>query len=207
MAGVNSRPYRTQIRRGDAPALICDAARDLFATKGYAATSIDDIAAAAGVARPTIFTAVGTKLVILKAVVDQATVGDDLQEPLSERDWYKEALDEPDLRRSLRLLVRNLSRIAQGVAPLLRAVEYAAASDPEIAELWQNLQQQRRVGLGLTAAALCAKAPLRLEQAAVADTLWTLQPSTYQRLVLDAGWPPEDWESWMGDLLERLFLP
>lgn len=196
-----------QIRRGDAPALICAAARDLFITKGYAATSIDDIAAAAGVARPTIFTAVGTKPVILKAVVDQATVGDNVQQPLTERPWYKEALDEPDLRRSLRLLARNMSRIAQGVAPLLRAVEYAAASDPEIAEIWQDLQRQRRASLSLTAAALCAKAQLRLEQAAVVDTLWALQPSTYQRLVIDAGWPPEKWESWMSDLLERLFLP
>lgn len=207
MARVNRRPYRTQIRRGDAPALISAAARDLFITKGYAATSIDDIAAAAGVARPTIFTAVGTKPAILKAVVDQATVGDNVQEALTERPWYKEALDEPDLRRSLRLLARNMSRIAQGVAPLLRAVEYAAASDPEIAEIWQDLQRQRRASLSLTGAALCAKAKLRLEQAAVVDTLWALQPSTYQRLVIDAGWPPEKWESWMGDLLERLFLP
>jgi AcrR family transcriptional regulator len=206
MAGVNKRPYRTRIRRGDAPALVRAAATDLFIAKGYAATSIDDIAAAAGVARPTVFTAVGTKPTILKAVVDQATVGDDVPVPLSDRPWYQEALDEPDLRRSLRLLARNMSRIAQGVAPLLRAVEHAAASDPEVAELWQDLQQQRRQSLTLLATALCTKAPLRLDQAAVVDTLWALQPSTYQRLVLDADWTPQEWESWLGDLFERLLV-
>ena len=55
MADVKRRPYRTTIRRGDAPALICTAAYRLFSDKGYVATSIEDIAAEAGVARPTIF--------------------------------------------------------------------------------------------------------------------------------------------------------
>ena len=39
MADVKRRSYRTTIRRGDAPALICSAAYGLFSTKGYLATS------------------------------------------------------------------------------------------------------------------------------------------------------------------------
>ena len=50
MADVK-RSYRSTIRRGDAPELICAAAYRLFSDKGYLATSIEDIAAEAGVAR------------------------------------------------------------------------------------------------------------------------------------------------------------
>ena len=32
------------------------------------------------------------------------------------------------------------------------------------------------------------------------DTLWLLMaPDQYQRLVKDAGWRPEDYETWLGD--------
>ena len=129
VATVNRRIYRSTIRRGDAPRLICSAAHRLFSTKGYLATSIDEIAAEAGVARPTVFAAVGPKPMILKAVVDQAMAGDDTPVPLVERPWFIEAVDEPDPVRSLQLHVRNVCWILQRVALLLRALETAAAID------------------------------------------------------------------------------
>jgi AcrR family transcriptional regulator len=59
MAAVKTRPYRTSIRRGDAPQLVVAAAQRLFSAQGYLATSIEQIAAEAGVARPTVLAAVG----------------------------------------------------------------------------------------------------------------------------------------------------
>ena len=96
VGSVKRRAYRSSIRRGDAPALVCEAAYRLFSTKGYLATSIEDIAAEAGVARPTVFTAVGPKPVILRTVVDQALAGDDAPVPIAERSWWREAIEEPD---------------------------------------------------------------------------------------------------------------
>src|SRR5918912_2498402 len=101
MAAVKRRTYRTSIRRGDAPRLVIAAATRLFTTKGYLATSIEDIAAEAGVARPTVFTAVGSKSVILREVVDQAVAGDDASVPVAERDWWRETVDEPDAAMSI----------------------------------------------------------------------------------------------------------
>src|SRR4051812_38107083 len=126
MAAVKTRKYRTSIRRGEAPRLVCAAAYRLFCTKGYLATSIDDIAKEAGVARPTVFSAVGAKPVILRTVADQAATGDAAPVPVADREWWQEALDEPDARRSLRLHVRNLRRIQERVVPLMKAVEAAA---------------------------------------------------------------------------------
>lgn len=206
MAAVKKRTYRSSIRRGDAPRLICGAAHQLFTTKGYLATSIDDIAAQAGVARPTVFSAVGTKPLILKTVVDQAMVGDDAPIPVADRPWFKEALDEPDARRSLRLHARNLTWVVQRVAPLLGAVETAAAVDADAAELWREFNRQRRIGTAGVAANVAAKCQLRLDEKVLADTLWALPPDAYRRLVLDGGWTADQFEAWLADVLQRLFL-
>ena len=200
------RTYRTNIRRGEAPRLVCAAATRLFSDKGYVATSIDDIAAAAGVARPTVFTAVGPKPAILKAVVDQGLAGDDAPVPLADRPWFRQALDEPDAARSLALHARNATAIQHRTARLLRALETAAAADPDAATLWDQFQQQRRTGLAEYAARLARKADLRCDEATVTDTLWALMPSSYQRLVTDAGWAESDFERWLADLTQRLFL-
>jgi AcrR family transcriptional regulator len=207
VASVKRRTYRSSIRRGDAPRLVCAAAHRLFSAKGYLATSIEEIAAEAGVARPTVFTAVGPKSAILKAVVDQAMAGDDAQVPIANRPWFKEALDEPDPARSLQLHARNMCWITQRVAPLLKAMETAAAADPDAAQLWEAHQRQRRAGQAGFAATLAAKTRLRCDERTITDTLWALTPDAYLRLVHEAGWPTEKFQAWLTDLLQRLFLP
>jgi AcrR family transcriptional regulator len=207
MASVNRRTYTTRIRRGDAPRLVCEAGARLFSTKGYVATSIEDIAAEAGVARPTVFTAVGPKPAILRAVVDQALAGDDAPVPVSERSWWRQAIEEPDAAEAIRLHAANMSRIAQRAAPVLGALEVAASIDADAAAVWDRFQRQRRVGLNEFAVALARKgAALRCDEATMTDTMWALTPDAYLRLVRDAGWPVARFEAWLADLLQRLFL-
>ena len=207
MATVKRRIYRSTIRRGDAPRLICAAAHRLFSAKGYLATSIEEIAAEAGVARPTVFAAVGPKSAILKAVVDQAMSGDDAPVPVADRPWFTEALDEPDPVRSVHLHARNLCWILQRVAPLLRALEAAAAVDEDAAALWADLRRQRRAGTASVAANLAAKTTLRCEEQMLADMLFTLPPDAYYRLVHEEGWPVEKFQEWLATLLQRVCLP
>lgn len=206
MATVKRRPYHSNIRRGDAPALICAAAYRLFSTKGYLATSIDDIAEESGVARPTVFTAVGPKPVILRTVVDQALSGDDAPVPVAERPWWREAIDEPDPVRSIRLCARNMCRISRRAAPVLRALETAASIDADAAELWARFLHQRRIGLNGFAVSLARKTTaLRCDEDTMTDTLWMLADA-YLRLVRDGGWSDERFEAWLADVIERLFL-
>jgi AcrR family transcriptional regulator len=193
VAAVKRRTYTTSIRRGEAPRLICAAAYRLFTTKGYLGTSIEDIAAEAGVARPTVFSAVGPKPVILRTVADQAAVGDDASIPVADRPWFREALDEPDAHRSVRLHARNMVRIQSGVVPLMKAV-------------WQRYQDQRREGMAGFVAKLTRKAPMRVDKQAAIDTLWMMAPDTYWRLVHERGWSLQKYEAWLGDLLERVLL-
>lgn len=207
MPPVKPRRYRSSIRRGEAPQRVIAAATRLFTTKGYLATSIEDIAAEAGVARPTVFTAVGSKSVILREVVDQALAGDDVSVPVAERDWWRETVDEPDAASSIELLARTMTAIGQRIALIARALETAAGIDPEAAAVWDRYQRQRRIGLREFANALTTKhASVRCDADTMTDTLWMLQPAAYLRLVADAGWTPERYEAWLADLLTRLFL-
>ena len=207
MDSVKPRPSRCSVRRGTAPQLVVAAASRLFATKGYLATSVEDIAAEAGVARPTVFTAVGTKSVILRQVVDQALAGDDAAVPLAERDWWRQAVEEPDPATSIRLLARTMTSIAQRIALIARALETASSVDPEAMEVWDRYQRQRRTGLREFAEALTSgELAVRCDVDTLTDTLWMLQPAAYLRLVVDAGWSAERYETWLADTITRLAL-
>jgi AcrR family transcriptional regulator len=205
---VNTRrSYRSTIRRGDAPQAILTAAASLFRTKGYLATSIDDIAAEAGVARPTVFAAVGPKPTMLKLVVDHATTGDDAPIPVAERPWSREALDAEDPVTSLRLHARNSRLICERVADLLWAGESAAAVDADAAALWADLQEQRRTSMRSYVRRLARKTELREDVRTITEAMWAMIPALYLRLVRDAGWPPARFETWLGETFIQLWLP
>src|SRR5260370_32162154 len=100
------RPYQSSLRGAQAEATredVIAAAARLFAEKGYAATSIEEIAAAAGVSRTTVFTSVGGKAKLLKTALDVAIVGDDEPISLPDRPRSKAIRAEPDPRKYLAL--------------------------------------------------------------------------------------------------------
>jgi len=62
MARAARKRYESPLRRAQARStrlLVLEAARRLFAERGYVATSVDEIARAAGVGRATVFASVG----------------------------------------------------------------------------------------------------------------------------------------------------
>lgn len=62
-----SKPPRTRRRTAEVRELLLEAATDVFARKGYAGTTTDDIAAEAGVARTLIFRHFGSKSDLFRA--------------------------------------------------------------------------------------------------------------------------------------------
>ena len=66
---------------------IVDAATALFLERGYAGATMRAIAAAAGVAVPTVELGFGTKATLLKAAIDVAIAGDDEPVPVLDRAW------------------------------------------------------------------------------------------------------------------------
>lgn len=203
------RQYRSVIQRGHARQAVLDAAARLFASQGYVRTSIEEIAQAARVARPTVFAAAGTKAEIFRAIIETAILGDDLGASLADQAWFREVLSEPDPSTMLALHARNIRRIGERVVDLYYAAEMAAASDESIAELWAEVEHGRSEAAAAIATALVQRPGVRTayDAIAVADVLYsTISPPVYRMLVHDRGWSPDRFEQWAADTLRRILL-
>src|SRR5258705_12407321 len=94
---------RLRLERADATRLaIAAAAGRLFAEHGYAATSIEEIAAAAGVGRATVFNSVGGKPELLKEAYRFAVRGPtNASTPLGRQARTRRISAEPHARKLL----------------------------------------------------------------------------------------------------------
>ena len=72
---------------------IVTAAAELFVTDGYHGTTLEQIAARAGVAVQTVYFHFGNKRSVLKRAVDVAAVGDDESVAMLDRPWLEEAAE------------------------------------------------------------------------------------------------------------------
>jgi AcrR family transcriptional regulator len=210
---VKPRRYESALRREQAAATrtrIVRAAAELFAAQGYTQTSIEQIAARAGVARPTVYTAFTGKPALLKQALDLQLAGDDAPVPVRDRPWFQELLHQRDPHVLLDLEARNDRMINERVAPLHEAVRNAAATDDDIAGLYATVKQQRHTGARAVAEALAALGPLRgdLDLDAATDLLWLLKdPALYTALVGDRGWPAERYEAWLARVMQASLVP
>jgi AcrR family transcriptional regulator len=208
-----ARRYVSPLRR-DAAArtrqAVLDAARELFAAQGYMATTVDEIAGRAGVSKPTVFAAAGSKQAILKQLRDIALAGDDEPVPVAQRPWYREALAEPDPRRALRLHAHNATAIHARSADVHEVLRAAATSDKDLHDLWRASEDERRGGATIVVDALLQKSRLKpgLDRAAAIDIVWILAASDiFWRLVRARRWSNARYESWLGDTLCEQLLP
>ena len=189
---------------------ILRAGRDLFLDQGYGATTLDQIAAKAGVSKPTVFTAVGNKQAVLAAVRDVALAGDDLPVPVAERDAFRAVTNEPDAHSAVTLMVEHLAELWRRYAPIRAVMRGAAASgEPELRQLWELSEQQRLSGAGAVIETLAAKTQLRdgLDPGTATDIMWVhMSPDVYLDLVGRRGWSEAAYCRWLIDTLTAALL-
>jgi TetR/AcrR family transcriptional regulator, regulator of autoinduction and epiphytic fitness len=188
---------------------VLGAARELFTAQGYTATTVEEIAGRAGVSKPTVFAAAGSKQAILKQLRDIA-LGDDEPVPVAQRPWYREALAEPDPHRALHLYARNATAIHDRSADVHEVLKAAAASDKDLHDLWRASEDERRGGAAIVVNALLHKSRLKagLDRAAAIDIVWILTASDiFWRLVRTRQWSLPRYQSWLGDTLCEQLLP
>jgi AcrR family transcriptional regulator len=185
------------------------AASELFAERGYAATTVPAIAERAGVARATVFTSVpGGKPELLKLARDVALAGDDDPVPVPQRPWFREAMSAPRATELLRLQARNYRMIHQRAAALERCLVTAAATAPELAELLADAQRQRAMGTRLVIDRLIDMgAVLPQRRVPAADILYALaSPDVYLLLTEDRDWTAAGYEQWLYHTLTDALL-
>jgi AcrR family transcriptional regulator len=187
---------------------IVKAAATLFVRDGYLVTTMASIATEAGVAVQSLYLRFGSKLAILKAVLDVAIVGDFEPVPLLDREWVRELAATQDGPAAVQLYAGETARILARTHAIYAVVQAAAAG--EAGELLVENKRQRHEGQRMIAETLGRKpgfAPgLTVDTAA--DLIYGLvSEDLYGLLVVDRGWSTEEWERWCADILVGVLFP
>jgi AcrR family transcriptional regulator len=207
------RKYSSPLRERQAKATrraVLQAARALFIAQGYGATTVEQIAQHAGVSKPTVFSAVGNKQTVLRAVRDVAIAGDDEPVPVAKRPATDRIRAEPDQRRAVALLTQHLTGVASRYAEINEVLHAAADSgEDDLRDLWRLEEDQRLTGARLWVDVLTSKGPLRpgLDHGTAVDVLWLLMsPDNYYRLVHRRRWTNQQYQQWLAASITQLLF-
>jgi AcrR family transcriptional regulator len=182
--------------------LIVDAASRLFLERGYGLTTMEAIAAEAGVSVRTVYAIFKNKRAFLReirsALLDQART----------REIHEEARNQRDPRRRLEMIAHQ-SRLQWEFGGSMIAIhEGAAAVDLEAAaELREVLGARRRIMTRFVAEMKDALRPDVDAGEAAAILLALAQPAVYRELVEVVGWTPDKYEAWLAETLKEQLLP
>ena len=207
------RHYRSPLREEAAQETrrrIRGAATELFVEQGFVATTMKDVAARAGVAERTVYTAYPTKADLYLEAVGVAIVGDDQPIPVIERPEVRAALNERDGRRALELIVTFSVALLERAGDLLMAGVLSSGADPDMRRFDELGAAAARSDFGAMADALARNGSLRdgLGAGRAADVMLTiLSPYVHHVLRRIRGWSVEDYGAWLLATLVDQLLP
>jgi AcrR family transcriptional regulator len=188
---------------------IVDATRALMLERGYRATTIAAIAAAAAVNADTVYALVGRKPMLLRELIEQAVSGTDHAVVAEEREHIKAILAEPDPAKKLARYAKVMRDTHARMAPLFLALRDASSTEPEAKEVWQDISDRRAANMRKLVGDIRDTGRLRagLSIADAADTVWVMNsPEVYVLLTVDRGWTALRYERWLADSWCRLLL-
>jgi AcrR family transcriptional regulator len=201
----SSRRRQQALRTREA---VLEAAQRLFLDKGYAATTIASIAQAADVSAEAIYKGFGGKTGLVRALWEKGLEGagpipaerrsDEMRE--GERDPYK-------VMQKWGVFVAEVSPRA---IPILLLIRTAAATDPKMAALLEEIDRARLKRMEHNARGLYERGDIRkdvtLDQAR--DVLWVYTSAElYELLILRRGWPVDLYGRFVADCMTAALLP
>ena len=199
------RPYRSELRQQRAErtrVAMLDASVELFADRGYEATTVAEIAAAAGVAPQTIYAA-GGKRALLEQAVDR------LDERVDMPGLLARVANASDVETLLAAAGDAWRTFYSVVGREVSAIALAAGSDREIGAMWEEGQRRHRAGSRLVAQRLQDLGALRpglTVDAAAATVALLAQWHTLRSAQRDHGWTLQTWNDWFLDMVRRSLL-
>lgn len=209
---VKSRTYTSSLRAEQAARTretVLAAARQLIVTQGYARTTVQQIAMAAGVNVDTIYHAVGRKPELLRALVESALSGTADAVPGAEREYVQRMAATSSAREKLEIYADAVTAIQQRLSPIFIALRDAALTDDACRSLWTEISERRARNMRLLAKDLRTTGEVRsdLDDDEVADIIWSMNAAEYWvLLVVERGWTPGRFRSWLSDAWCRLLL-
>jgi AcrR family transcriptional regulator len=210
---VNSRRRRydssgRRERARQARDQIVGVAADLFLSGGYAATTVAAIAARAQVSVETIYKGFGGKPGLVRAIIEKGLAGRGPVPAEQRSDRIRDT--EPDPRRILTAWGEFVAEIAPRTVPILLLARDAAAADPELAALLEEVSAARLERMTVNARGLHKAGHLRpgLTVAEAADILWTYSAAEFwELLVIRRGWSPGQHGRFVAEAMIAALLP
>lgn len=200
------RPYSSAVRQAGAEATrraILTAARDVFKSSGYSASTIEAVAAASGVSVPTVYAVFGSKPALLSALV--ADAGSDLDI----RDLAGRTLHETVPRARLVAAARVVRTIMQRERGVLGVLREAGTGHPELEAARRQVHRQQRSALDRAVRPIAEAGKLRAgisAHEAAATFAAIASPESYAFFVEELGWSGARWEAWLAKSVTRLLL-
>ena len=190
-----SRTYRQQQAQATKDRIVA-AARVLMAERGWASTTVDAIAAEAGVAPQTVYAAFGSKLAIVEGMRRTMLRESKIPELLAE------AATESDFSRRLELWAKSIRQQMETSYDVISIHRQAARSNPRFAAEYRKVLDNRsRVFTEFIHDLRAGLAP-GVDEGTATDLLWALaNEELYRELVEERGWPPERYERWLAQTL------
>ena len=203
------KPDRRTGRRAETEARLIAAASELFVERGYAATTLAEVADHAGLAARTLYLRFATKAELLRRCVGTAIVGDTTAVPLVDRDWMTAAMTAPTLDDRIGQMAAVTAQLMDRTGPLLDVARQAAAVEPEIAVAAQAGRDDTRRTLHefWRRAASDGLLPAGVDLDWLSETATLLaQADTYLLLRATAGWDVDAYQQWLTTTWRRLVL-
>lgn len=175
------------------------AARREFELRGYLETTIEAVAASAGVSAPTVYANFRSKAGLLSELLRNAGGDADI------RGLAAEAMADAEPASRVASAARIVRTIMEREAGLLQVLADAGRGRAELDAAWRQVHDQQRSALRGVLAGLKLRAHLDLDGAV--DVFVALAcPESYQLLVGERGWTPARWELWLGEAAVGLLL-
>lgn len=191
-------PYRRQQAEAT-KTRIAEAAQELFAADGYGATSIDGIAARAGVAVRTVYASFGAKREILSAICESWL------DRAGARPLAAEILALPDPVARLRGAARWLTVLYSTDFDVVRILDSAVDEDAETRTLLQGKLRGRNRVMDTLIGSVEAELAIPVADARSIFRAFAAA-GVYGALVVEASWTVSRFEDWLADtLVAQLF--
>ncbi len=202
MENVNKPLTHRQKQALATRSLIVESAASLFLEQGYTVTTIEAIAAKAGVAVSTVYSIFTNKRGILHEIRQAWHTATQV------RELYAQGVAQGSPARFLEIAARATRRQWEAGATMMAIYESAASADPEAAAELQQALNGRRANLRQFVEQIYPKLrqDLSLEQTC-AVLLALTHAEIYNELVAVAGWSLDDYELWLAGVLKQQLLP
>jgi AcrR family transcriptional regulator len=207
----DKRKYSSAVREEQAARTrtrILDAAAELFLERGYARTTMKDIAVQADVARDTVHAIFGSKARVLTALIDYRLVPDGSVTNVTQLPEALAIKDEVDQRKQIGLFGKFIAGISTELRPVFEILRTASAVEPEMAKVFEEMDQFRMNNMQTYASWIAARGPLRVSTRQAGEMIWALASLDVARMLCDElGWTEPQHARWLSDTLIRTLLP